>query len=786
MSPIEQAANPAAALVAVDGRTYPLESARIDAFAEGGLAFSTLTQTYANPHDEPLEVTYTLPLPADGAVLGYRVRVGEKTITAEVQPRDRASEAYREALLTGRSAGLMEQLRDDTFQQTLGNVPPRTRVEIAIEVLHPLAFLTGTGGDGPRAPHGAPEWEYRFPTVAGVRYVGSPGRVPDARDLSPDRADDGNIPARVELALTIARVDAVVARSSSHAITQCTTDGGVAVGFKTGERLDRDVVVCWDAAGPEVGVSLVEGGGLAGDDGRYALVTVVPSATPAVTFTRDLTVLIDASGSMDGAPLALAKQVVSGLCRSLAEGDRFELLAFASDVGRLTHGMVPCDAETLAAAQSALDALAAGGATEMAHAMEQALAPMRDGAQRQVVLVTDGFIGFENEIVRKIAVCPGTRVHAVGIGSAPNRALTRAVATASHGLELLVGDAAGAQRAVTRLIAGTARPLLTNLSARGRALCDETSVVAGDVFAGRPLVFTIELRPEGGELDLSADLAGTDERWVWRVHVPASGGMKRTILPIGTLYGRQRVADLELQFAGSNRSGGFDQEIERVAMRHRIASRCTSLVAIAEEPSVDPRAPRRRERLTVEMPVGVSAAGTGLQTFRRARLAMSAESVFCSPIHLYHHDLDVSLSAASHECMYEMLEERFREDDETQPLVIVSVQRVGQDVIIVEIETGARELPLPSNVAEVTVEGPGIFQELEAQVVESRTSRTSPPRTIARLALRIPELTQWPSAIRLTVAWQAPRVAPGRAVDRFRSESFEVPPWKGEERTGEL
>ena len=61
------------ALVSVDGRTYPLESVRLTARAEGGLALSRLTQRFANPYDQTLEVVYTLPLPAEGAVLGYTV-----------------------------------------------------------------------------------------------------------------------------------------------------------------------------------------------------------------------------------------------------------------------------------------------------------------------------------------------------------------------------------------------------------------------------------------------------------------------------------------------------------------------------------------------------------------------------------------------------------------------------------------------------------------------------------------------------------------------------------------
>jgi hypothetical protein len=62
-------------------------------------------------------------------------------------------------------------------------------------------------------------------------------------------------------------------------------------------------------------------------------------------------------------------------------------------------------------------------------------------------------------------------------------------------------------------------------------------------------------------------------------------------------------------------SDNLGREIEALGLRHRITSRRTSLVAIAEEPTVDPLAPRRRERLALEMPAGVSAEGLGLSGF---------------------------------------------------------------------------------------------------------------------------------------------------------------------------
>src|SRR5262249_7691437 len=104
-------------LVSVDGRTYPLETAKLTARAEGGLAFSRLSQFFANPHERALGVASTMPLPADGAVLGYTVRIGERVIRGVVEPREKAETAFQKALAEGRSAGLLEQNRDDTFQQ---------------------------------------------------------------------------------------------------------------------------------------------------------------------------------------------------------------------------------------------------------------------------------------------------------------------------------------------------------------------------------------------------------------------------------------------------------------------------------------------------------------------------------------------------------------------------------------------------------------------------------------------------------------------------------------------
>jgi Ca-activated chloride channel family protein len=603
-------------LVSVDGRTYPLKAASINARAEGGVAVTTLTQNYDNPHTEALEVLYTLPLPADGAVAGYTIRIGQRVIRGEIRRREEAKEEYHKALIEGRMAALLEQEREDTFSQNLGNVPAGEKVAVEIEVLHPLAFLPGTKNE-------MPCWEYRFPTVVGVRYQGEDGRVPDAGKLDVDRASE-EIAVTLEASIQIADGPAEQTRphSPSQRIKVQEDEHGATVTLENGMHLDRDLVVRWAAGKREAGVRAVEGKGLACDDGRYLLITLTPPTAASRAIPRDLTLLIDASGSMSGEPLEQAKAVAGELLRSLDPDDRFEILTFANQVRRLTRGPVDALEKNINHALDELRHVQAGGATEMKEALIEALKPLRHGAQRQVILLSDGQIGFEKEVIGEIwrSPVPGARVHVVGVGSAPNRALTRGAARAGRGIELIIGLEEDAANAANRLLQATVHPVLTDVTIEGSGILSAAPQKPPDVFAGKPSLIFAKVKPEGGSVQLRGRLAGSGSPWIHNMDIPhtkhASAGqyISAASIPIGALFGRESIEDAEIDLAASveNNSKAIERKIESLGLRHGIPSRMTSLVAISEDTTVDPKDPRRRERLPVEVPAGVSAEGVGL------------------------------------------------------------------------------------------------------------------------------------------------------------------------------
>jgi len=773
-------------LVSVDGRTYPLKSARIDARAEGGIAATTLTQTYANPYREPLELLYTLPLPANGAVVGYAVRLGNRIIRGEVRRRAEAQKEYQKALIEGRTAALLEQDRADTFTQKLGSLPPGETAEVEIEVLQTLAFLPADGEEPAR-------WEYRFPTVVGVRYEGAPGRVPDAGKLDVDRVDGEGTPVRLEASLLVADgpSGAVHPHALGQEIAAEDVEKGVRIVLREKTKLDRDLVIRWTAARQEVGVRLVEGRGLPCDGGRYVLITLTPPATVDKGFSRDLTILIDASGSMSGKPLSRAKIVAEQLLRSLDPGDRFEILAFSNEVERLVPKPVPASTENVRTALAALDRLTAGGSTEMAHAIVEALKPLRSNSQRQVILLSDGYIGFEGEVIGEVMrrMVPGARLHAVGIGAAPNRTLTRGVARAGQGVEIMVGDDDDARAASRRLLQATVRPVLTDLEIKGSALAAIAPQRPQDVLAGQPLVLLAEIAALGGMLEVHGKAAGTPDVWIRRFEIPEAKEAGQTArigsyipaatpLPIGALFGREAIEDLELQLAAAGRgteSESLQTRIENLGLRHGIASRMTSLVAISEDPTVDPKDPRRREHLPVELPADVSAEGVGLmpsvmcgapeftsgvfQAMAREGsageedFAMTPQSPAASP---WRKPRPMKSLLGRLRISARKLPEGKLEIPESRVL------RLDGQMLIIEFEVPEKEFLLPRDNMKVLIR----FEDGdrgEARVVGNESSPPGPHRAglTVRLALKLADRSSWHSG-GAQLTWREPE---GREVE---------------------
>ena len=602
-------------LVTSDGRSLPLIGASLAADAKGGLVRITLEQTFRNPHDEPLRVTYSLPLPADGAVSGFAFRIGEERVVGQVDAKQRARQRFEDAILEGRTAAILDQERSSLFTQEVGNVPPRTQVICEVQIDQKLTWL----------PDGA--WEWRFPTVVAPRYLGAPGRVADHANVTVDVAD-AELPVKLALSLSIRDRLPENARPESPSHTLHSGRGvqrtDVTFADERGALLDRDVVVRWRVAGLQVGTELDVSRPASGiiSEWAYGLLTLVPPSVDAkmTPVARDLIVLLDTSGSMSGSPLDQARRVTSALVDSLNDRDQLELIEFSNSPRRWKRGAVAATEANRRDAQSWLSKLRASGGTEMKAGILEALAPLRTESQRQVILITDGLIGFEHEILDAISkrLPKGSRVHTIGVGSGVNRSLTMPAARAGRGVELVIGLGEDVEPFVQRLMARTNAPLLTEVEISGSAVLGSAPARVPDLFAGSPAMVSLKLRPEGGEVIIRSRSGEgeIEDRVMVRPSAHGEGSSAVT-----TLYGREVVEDFELGVATGGNKAELDREIERYGIDFQISTRMTSWVAVSAKQTVDPRAPKRNETQPQMLPFGMSAEGVGLRHANGAPMA---------------------------------------------------------------------------------------------------------------------------------------------------------------------
>jgi Ca-activated chloride channel homolog len=610
-------------LVCADGRHLPLCGAELACTAGGGIARSILRQRFTNPFEETLSVNYKLPLPSDGAVSAFRFRYGETTIEGEIDRRESARERFEEALVKGHSAALLEEDRSNTFAQEIANIPAGETIECEITVDQPLAWR----GDG--------SWEYRFPTTLAPRYQGQAGRVPDADRLEVP-INTGDSPARLSLSLLVE--DGASVDSPSHQIHTIGEGTGCRASFQSedGVPLDRDLVVRWQVAAPRVGLELRSGRGAAGElaSRAFGLLTLVPPLENSKALRRELVLLIDTSGSMNGQPLQQAKRVLTELIGSLEDDDQLEMIEFSVQARRWQKRPVSIDARTRRSAQDWVKSLRAGGGTEMHGAVLEALRPLQVESQRQIVLVTDGYIGFEREIVSAIIteLPTSSRVHTVGVGSSVNRSLTGATARAGRGVEVIVGIDEEPETAARTIVARSAAPTVVDLELCGTALLDHAPRFLPDLFGGAPALISVELAPEGGELELRGRTV--EGAWKQRLTV-APISATETGAELATRFGRERVEDLETELSGGAELSSIDSRIESLGLTFQIATRLTSWVAISDRATVDPTEPSRREEMPHLLPHGTSIEGLGLRSAPSVDSgmflsALSAEP--CSPV----------------------------------------------------------------------------------------------------------------------------------------------------------
>src|SRR4030095_7781667 len=234
---------------------------------------------------------------------------------------------------------------------------------------------------------------------------------------------------------------------------------------------DRDFELTWTPAAEKA-----PSGGLFREhvgDADYLLAYVTQPAVDNATkkpMPREVIFVIDNSGSMGGISIVQAKASLLYALGRLQQGDRFNVIRFDDSMTVLFPSPVPADAEHVGTATSFVRGLQAAGGTDMGPAMRAGLRDdNREDASyvRQVVFLTDGAIGNEQQLFETISALRGrSRVFMVGIGSAPNTFLMTRASELGRGAFTHIGSVEQVEERMRELFAKLESPVVTGLTAK--------------------------------------------------------------------------------------------------------------------------------------------------------------------------------------------------------------------------------------------------------------------------------------------------------------------------------
>lgn len=532
-----------------------------------------VTQRYQNDTHTNIEAVYTFPLPMDAVLLDVQVKLAAKTLRGCVIERKAAQTRYEDAITSGDSAVLLEQIGDGLYSMNLGNLLAGETAEIRLRY---ATWLTWHG-DSLRV---------MIPTTLAPRYG-----VP--RGLQPHEVPQHSLLVAYPLELVV-DVGGVLADAAlecaSHAATIERSPAGARLRLAAGATLDRDFVLNVRAAlAPPLATLYPDGAGL------VALASLRPAfAARGEPGARCVKIVVDCSGSMNGDSIAQARAALHTLLAQLRPVDEFNIVAFGSTQKLLFPRPVTASADMLRRAAAFVDALAADmGGTELQTALERAMAMPGAVKSADILLITDGEV-WEHHAIAAQATTTHHRIFVVGVGSAVAEAVVRELAAATNGACELVAPRENIAPAIERQFQRIYQPFA--LSTR-------------IIWPGAPQwvqPWTLRAVFNGDTLHLMAGFATPVAGELVVEMRFADGEVTQQYIALTTAAASDRVAAAAPRLAAARRLQSLpENEARQLALQHQLLSPHTACFVLAE------RADKAQDLPQLSLTPHMLAAGWG-------------------------------------------------------------------------------------------------------------------------------------------------------------------------------
>lgn len=467
---------PQSHVYALHGQSEAIEISEVSADVRivQQVATTTLDVGLRNPSDRQQEAEMLIPVP-DGAVLrGFVFAGSAKEPTAKILPKAEALTIYRSIVSKLKDPALLEFAGYNLVRSSVFPVASRGTQRVRLVYEHILR------ADGNRV-------DYVLPRSESFEATSTPWKI--------------SVQVKSKSAMS------AVYSPSHQIVVDRPTAEQAAVRVAGEKKLEP---------GPFRLSYLVEGNGLTASllaypdarigGGYFLLLAGVPAgarpAGPAIK--REVTLVIDRSGSMEGEKIKQARAAALQVVAGLEDGEAFNIIDYSDTLARFAERPVIKDKQSIGHARSYIKRLKAGGGTNIHDALVEAMnQPPTAGMLPLTIFLTDGMptAGETRETaIRNDTVAANKhkrRIFSFGVGFDVNAPLLTSIANATRATTTFVfpnEDVETKVSQVFRRLSGPvlADPQLATLDSRGvittRAVRELLPAELNDVFEGDQLV----------------------------------------------------------------------------------------------------------------------------------------------------------------------------------------------------------------------------------------------------------------------------------------------------------
>lgn len=590
----------------------------------GLLARVDLTQSFSNTSNDYLEAIYVFPLIDDAAIDNMTMIIGERKIIGKIKEKSQAKKLYKQAKSKGKKASLLSQQRPNIFTSKVSNIAPGETIHVSISYLQSIKYEND-------------EFSLRIPLTLTPRYLASKNthkfiqaindnNVKDLRNSSvindngwanvspPQTRSSKGQKATMDITLNTG-LELTNINSSYHKISKSVNQKTVNISLKNKYiALDRDFLLSWQVAqgnSPQAALFTKSD-----DLYNYGLLMIMPPVSQRVeAISKEVIYIIDISGSMGGVAIEQAKEALNTALDLLGPSDSFNIIAFNNSTSTVFRKSNHANLSNVLSAKRWVNSLSANGGTNMYPAINLALSDTSgigesDLSYKQVIFITDGSVDNEDELFNLIEKKLGnTRLHTIGIGSAPNTFFMSRAAEYGRGTHYYIGNINEVSDTMSTLFSDISQPIMRNISLDWPVKGVESyPVLIPDLYQNKPMIISARWPKSNISTD-NINAKGSLANLMWEESI-SLGNLNNQASGIKQWWARQKLKAFNKDYIQANEVGKskIKKQIIDLSLENNLLSPFTSFIAVEEVVTNNENNKLKTNKIANLMPKGSTQA----------------------------------------------------------------------------------------------------------------------------------------------------------------------------------